>query len=154
MNQSGPEVYQQAMRSALRLLRGRDMTEAEIFTRLLTKGFSEFESKAVVSSLARQGFICDGRIVDRAVELALNEKPIGRLKLEMELKARGAKEPAIEKALASIPNGHEQEIADREAARIKSKGGSVSSAAGFLSRRGFDEDTISITLERVFGLEA
>ena len=153
MTPRGPDVYQQAMRTALRLLRGRDLTEAEIFTRLLTKGFGEIESKAVVSSLLRQGYVSDARIVDRAVEKAVSDRPTGRLRLEMELKARGAKDAAIEHALVSVSPEQERAIAEREVRRIQSKGGSVSKAGTFLARRGFDTDTIETVLETIYGSE-
>ncbi len=153
MTERGPEVYQQAMQAALRLLRGRDLTVTEINTRLLTKGFDARQVEGVVASLVRQGHVKDSRIAERAVELAKGERPKGRLRLEMELKARGASLATIQEAMGSLTPENERTAAQAEAERVKGRGGDLQKAAARLSAKGFDEDAIASVLEEVFGFE-
>lgn len=153
MTESGPEIYRQAMQTALRLLRGRDLTVAEINARLLTKGFTNSTVTAVVSSLQASGYLKDARIADRAVELAKSERPKGRLRIEMELKARGASERVVQRALVGLSLEDERAAATKEAEKVKASGGNLKQAAGRLARQGYEEETVASVIESVFGCE-
>ncbi|HXH61837.1 MAG TPA: regulatory protein RecX [Fimbriimonadaceae bacterium] len=139
------------MRSALRLLRSRDRTEAEVRAHLASRGFTEEESGLVLASLKRSRFVDDARVADRAVEAAQGKRVKGRLLVEHELKVRGVEESAVEDALGAIPSGSEADRAESALRKRLKPGDTRQKSAGFLVRRGFDEDTVQEAIERVFG---
>ena len=142
------EQYQRAMQAALRLLRARDRTEAEVRDSLSTKGFNEPEIGLVLSTLRVARYVDDARVAQRAVELASLEDPKGRLLLEGALKARGAQDAVIQEALANLAN--EDDLAEAAFQKCRKPGDTPARAAARLARKGFDEDTVRAVVERHF----
>ena len=118
------------MQAALRLLRSRDRTEAEIRTALLSKGFEDAEIGLVLSELAKYCYIDDTRVAERAVEKAARDQS-GRLLVEHKLTLRGVPEDEIEKALADMPD--ETELAEESFWKHRKPGDTPARAAARLS---------------------
>lgn len=146
MNAPSHETYHRAMQAALRRLRTRDRTEAELRQHLSNKGFGEPEVGLVLKSLTDQRYLDDDRLAKRAVEVA-KDKPKGRLLIEHELAARGAHEEAVEGAIADLGD----ELQSALNALNSRKPDTPAKGAAFLQRRGFEEDTVRTALERVYG---
>jgi len=151
LNLSPPlEAYQKALRTALRLLRHRDRTSQEIRAKLSDRGFSGSEIDLVLASLTRSGYIDDSRVADRAAERALHEHSVGRLKLEHDLRARGASDEQIERVLADFDEPSETERAEQLLRNRMKPTDSPQKSAAFLVRRGFDEEVVRTVVERVY----
>lgn len=135
------------MQAALRLLRSRDRTEAEIQEALASKGFPTEQVEQVLKTLKMARYVDDARIAERAVELATREhKGAGRV--ESDLQSRGAAQEAIDLAISSATN--KDELAELAFWKTRKPGDTPGRAAARLARRGFDEDTVRAVIERHF----
>lgn len=151
MNLTTPqEAYQKAMRTALRLLRQRDRTAHEIREKLTQKGFTEAESNLVLVTLQNSGYVDDSRVADRAAEIALTDRPAGKVKLEHELRARGASDHDIERVLAEFDEPSETERAETLLKKKMKPHDTAQKSASFLARKGFDEEVVRTVIERVY----
>lgn len=135
------------MQAALRLLRSRDRTEAEIRTALSTKGFEDAEIGLVLVELTKYRYVDDSRVAERTTEKAVRDQS-GRLLVEHMLSLRGVPEEEIERALASLPL--ETDLAEQAFWKNRKPGDTPARAAARLARKGFDEDTIRSVIERHF----
>jgi SOS response regulatory protein OraA/RecX len=136
------------MEAALRQLRGRDRTESEVRQALGAKGFDQATIGLVLKTLAERRYVDDGRVAQRAVEVASKARPKGRELVEHELRARGIDEAEIERALAQAAD--DVELAESLFERHRKPGDSPARAAARLARQGFDEDTVRTVIERHF----
>ena len=136
------------MQAALRLLRLRDRTEAELTAALSNKGFGDEAVGLVLKTLRDSHYVDDGRIAERAVEIANKRDPKGRLLIEEGLKQRGASEDAISAALVQITD--ELQMAEDAFEKHRKPGDTPTRAAARLARKGFDEDTVRTVIERHF----
>ena len=142
------ERYYEAMQAALRLLRSRDRTEAELSDALSAKGFADPELGLVLQSLKAARYVDDVRIAERAVELATKQDPKGHLLVEQSLRDRGTDDEAISAALVQLDN--ETELAEAAFEKQRKPGDTPARAAARLARKGFDEDTVRTVIERHF----
>ena len=138
------------MRAALRLLRQRDRTAHEMREKLAQKGFGEAETDLALVTLQSAGYVDDSRVVDRAAEIALTQRPAGRLKLDQELRARGASEDDIERVCAEFDVPRETERAEKLLNKRIKPGDSAEKSASFLARKGFEEEVVRTVIERVY----
>lgn len=138
------------MRAALRLLRQRDRTAHEMREKLAQKGFGEAETNLALVTLQSAGYVDDSRVADRAAEIALTLRPAGRLKLEHELRARGASEDDIERVLAEFDGPSETERAEKLLKQRKKPDDSAEKSASFLTRKGFEEEVVRTVIERIY----
>jgi regulatory protein len=81
-----PERLQQL---ALRYLTGRDRTEAQLTAYLLRKGASPEHLRPLLQRFQDLGYLNDDRYALRWAEARLRAKPMGRVRLELELRGRG-----------------------------------------------------------------
>jgi regulatory protein len=86
----------------LRLLSRRIYSKYEISTKLKIKGYSENIISEVVFWLENKKYINDELFATRWAQFRLKNKPIGRYRLNQELKTKGIKQDIIQKAIDKI----------------------------------------------------
>jgi len=74
---------------ALRYLTGRDRTEAQLTAYLLRKGASPDQLRPLLQRFQGLGYLDDARYALAWAQARLRAKPMGRARLEMELRRRG-----------------------------------------------------------------
>lgn len=123
------------LETALRALRPRDRSRAEIEQRLAARGATRAELCATLQTLERTGLVDDERFAaTRATALA--SRGAGDALVQHDLERVGVSRELIEGAIASL----EPEL-ERADAIVQRRGGGVRTAA-YLSRRGFSVDTV------------
>lgn len=121
---------------ALRALRVRDRTAAELDARLSEHGVGEEEREEALAALARSGYVDDRRVAHaRAVSLA--ERGSGDAFIRADLAGRGVAADLAEEAVATLDPERAR------AGRIIARRGWSPSTARYLSSRGFSSDTLA-----------
>lgn len=141
--------------AALLLLSYRPRTEWEIGHRLRRKDFPEPVVEECVASLKRSGLLDDAAFADLAARDRLRARPVGRRKLEADLRARGvagglaaqAADRAIDEA-----DGSETDLARAAARKFRKRAGEDPMATrrrlyAFLGRRGFSAEATRQVVE-------
>ena len=120
---------------AIRALRFRDRTAAELEARLEQRGVGEAEREQALETLERIGYVDDERFArSRAERLA--ERGSGDALIRHDLERRGVAAEIVEAVLAGIePEGV-------RAARIAARRGPGGKTARYLAARGFGEDAL------------
>lgn len=138
----------EARSAALRLLKFRPRSEAELKGRLAEKGFGDETVQAVVEEMRRTGLVGDARFARYAATQAA-EKPVGRRLILNRLREKGIAPALAEEAVQAATRGKDELERAREAAghRAAALQGLSRQAAerrlfGFLSRRGFPSDVV------------
>jgi regulatory protein len=122
--------------TALRALRARDRTAAELGERLERAGVGEEERADVLDRLVRAGYVDDSRFAQhRAAELA--GRGAGDAQIRDDLERRGIAAELVEEALAGL------EPETERAARIVERRGAGPKTARYLAGRGFGEDALT-----------
>ena len=123
----------EAVEHALRALRHRDRSAAELELRLARRGVGQAERKQALETLERVGYVDDQRFArTRAEQLAARGS--GDALIRHDLEGRGLAAEHVEEALATLEP--ERVRANRIAAQ---RGRSVKTAR-YLASRGFDAD--------------
>ena len=124
-----------AVEQALRALRYRDQTIAELSARLAKRGVGAAEREQALETLERIGYVDDERFARmRAEQLA--ERGSGDALIRDDLERRGLAADVIELAVGEL-----EPERDRAARIIEGRGRSVKTAR-YLVSRGFGEDAI------------
>jgi regulatory protein len=123
---------------ALRALRHRDRSIAEIEERLERRGVGEDERAAVLTRLTEAGYLDDGRYAARRAEV-LAARGAGDELIASDLQSHGVGAELVGQAIAGLAAE-----ADRAAALVEERGASERTLR-FLATRGFREES----LERV-----
>ncbi len=142
------ETARKARESALRLIGYRDRTRSEIRKRLIGSEFPEDIVEEVIEQLAAVGLIDDEKFSRNWVKSRSAGRPMGKMRLAWELRAKGVDAPVVEEALENIDEEKEFELAmslaqkklektDRTDPLLKNR------LSSFLRRRGFGWDVIS-----------
>ena len=127
---------QSAVEAALRALRARDRSAAELDQRLLARGAGAEERREALELLERVGYVDDDRFAHgRAAALATRGS--GDALIRDDLERRGLAGETIEAALAGLDPEHAR------AERIVAKRGRSAKTARHLAARGFDEDAVA-----------
>jgi regulatory protein len=124
-----------AVEQALRALRFRDRSIAELDTRLEQRGVAAAEREQALETLERIGYVDDERFArTRAEQLAARGS--GDALIRYDLEGRGLAVEHIEAALAALDPERERaaEIADRRGRTVKT--------ARYLASRGFGADAV------------
>jgi regulatory protein len=125
-----------AVETALRALRFRDRSAAELDARLERRGVEEAEREQALETLERVGYLDDARFA-RSRAAALAARGSGDALIRHDLEERGVGAEHVEAALAELEP-------ERERARaLVAKRGAGVQTARLLAARGFDEDTVS-----------
>jgi regulatory protein len=124
-----------AVETALRALRFRDRSTAELDLRLERRGVGAAERVEALETLERIGYVDDERFArSRAERLA--ERGSGDALIRDDLERRGVAAEVLEAALAGLAPERER------AARIVERRGPGMSTARYLAARGFGEDVL------------
>jgi len=148
------ESVRKAREDALMLLGYRQRSASEMAKRLAQKGNPPDIVEEVIAGLKRVGLMDDAVFSRQWVRNRLAQKPMGRRGLLWELRQKGVPDDLIEEALQEVGTDDESEVA-LDLARRKLKPDSDPSAernrlASLLRRRGFDWQTVSGVLNRLF----
>ena len=124
-----------AVETALRALRSRDRSTAELDARLASKGVGETEREQVLETLERIGYVDDERFARTRAE-RLADRGSGDALIRHDLETRGVAPDVVETALAGLEPERER------AARIVARRGRSLTTARYLASRGFGEDAL------------
>ena len=141
---------------ALRYLRARLRSRAEIEQRLRRYGYDGGVTGSVIELLEARGYVNDREFAGAWVRDRVRLKPKGRRGLRAELAAKGVAREDVEAALAENVADAEEELARRalapRLAAMKTKGEEKTRRAvlSFLARRGFDAGLARRIADEVF----
>jgi len=143
------ESLEKSLGYALRLLKFRPRSEAELRQRLSRKGISSVTVEFLISECKRKGLIDDEKFARYLATQKMMVKPVGRRMLVHELKSKGINPLLVEQAVQEATEGKQELDVARELAR-----GRILKLAelkpevarrrlfGFLSRRGFSSEVV------------
>jgi len=124
-----------AVETALRALRFRDRTAAELEARLEQRGVGEAEREQALETLERIGYVDDERFA-RARAQRLADRGSGDALIRDDLERRGLAAEAVELALGSLEPERER------AERIAELRGRTVKTARYLASRGFGDEAL------------
>ena len=143
------ESLPKARACALRLIKFRPRSEAELKNRLSREGFNAATIEALLVELKRQDFVNDEKFARYFATQRMTHKPMSRWALTAELKSKGIGTESIDRALEEATGGQDEFETARQLAqgRLSHLKGLAPQAAqrrlfGFLSRRGFSADVV------------
>lgn len=150
------KTLQSAVDTAVRFLAGRPRSEYEVRRRLRSSGADETLIEAVLALLRRHQLLDDAAFARYWVEQRQTFRPRGARLLRAELNARGV-DAALSQEVAEETRPTAEEDAYRAAAKRARLLGDLGETAftvrlgSFLARRGFDWETITPVVKRVWG---
>ena len=124
-----------AVEQALRALRHRDRSAAELDARLERRGVAEAEREEALETLERVGYVDDDRFA-RARAEQLAARGSGDALIRHDLEGRGLAAEHVEAALAALEPERDR------AAEIAARRGRSLKTARYLASRGFDPDAL------------
>jgi SOS response regulatory protein OraA/RecX len=124
-----------AVETALRALRHRDRSIAELDARLRERGVGEAERQETLETLSRIGYVDDERLArTRAEQLAA--RAAGDALIRHDLEGRGIDPQLVAAALDAL------EPERKRAERIAASRGLTAKTARYLASRGFDQEAL------------
>ena len=126
-----------AVETALRALRFRDRSAAELSARLEQQGFDGTEQEEALATLERIGYVDDARFA-RARAEQLAERGSGDALIRDDLERRGLAADVVERALLCLEPERDR------AERIAEQRGRTVKTARYLASRGFGEDALEV----------
>ncbi len=140
---------EKARTQAIRLLKFRPRSEAELKQRLVQKGVPEPEALSLVQEFKQKGFVDDAKLARYLVTQQMLVKPVGRRMLLSRLKSRGVDAGLAQKAVEQGTEGRDELELARQTAlsrfeRLRDLPRETADRRlfGFLSRRGFSGDVV------------
>jgi len=134
---------------AMRALARSDRTTAQIERLLAVKGASPAQTRAAVRRLIGLRYLDDVAFAARLADRRLARMPMGRARLQEELRATGCPEHIVHATLrATYRKVSEQDLA-MQVVSMAGQGNStqkIGRLARLLNQRGFDEDTIETVM--------
>lgn len=134
---------------AVRALARSDRTTAQIERLLAVKGASPAQTRAAVRRLIGLRYLDDVAFAARLADRRLARMPMGRARLQEELRATGCPEHIVHATLrATYRKVSEQDLA-MQVVSMAGQGNStqkIGRLARLLNQRGFDEDTIETVM--------
>ena len=124
-----------AVQAALRLLRHRDRSAAQVERELAARGVDRDSCERALETLRRTGLVDDARFAERRAS-ALAGRGAGDALIRHDLAAAGVSGEVVEEAVASL--GGE----DERAARVVARRGAGPKTARYLAGKGFSHDVI------------
>jgi regulatory protein len=130
-----------AVQTALRALRARDRTVAELDARLRERGIDETERRETLATLERVGYVDDERFAHgRAAVLA--SRGSGDALIRDDLEQRGVALELVDAALDAL------EPERLRAARVVARRGGGAKTARYLASRGFESEVVAEAVAR------
>jgi regulatory protein len=130
------DVAAEAVDTALRALRHRDLSARELDERLRAKGFGESARDEALETLARTGLLDDARFAESRVR-SLAARGAGDLAIRHALRVAGVEDSVVEDALATLaPEEH-------RAAAIVERRGMGPKTARYLRGKGFSDEVVA-----------
>jgi regulatory protein len=130
------EVAAEAVDTALRALRHRDLSARELDERLRAKGFGESARDEALETLARTGLVDDARLAEaRARSLAA--RGAGDAAIRHALRVAGVEDSVVGDALATL------DPEEYRAAAIVDRRGVGPKTARYLRGKGFSDEVVS-----------
>ncbi|MBM4125265.1 MAG: hypothetical protein FJ246_10000 [Nitrospira sp.] len=131
--------------AVLRYLARRDRTEAQVRAFLLRAGASPARSRVVIAGLLRQGYLNDEAYALRWARARLARRPMGRLRLEVELLNQGLDREITASTVEQVYRERPERDLARQLLGLPKRQGQPGSRlveAGLLRRHGFDDEMI------------
>jgi regulatory protein len=152
------EVRQECFDDAMKYLKSRLHSRAELRRKLVRREHPEEMIDQVLSELGRMGYLDDARFARTKALAAAEHKHHGRRRAFVELLKAGVKRDVADAALDDV---YEQSdslaaarmLAEKKAPSLKKLEPMVARRrlAGMLQRRGFDYETIKPVIDQVLG---
>lgn len=120
---------------ALRALRARDLSVAELEQRLVERGVGEDNAATTIAALVRTGLVDDARLAERRA-IALADRGAGDSLIRHRLRALGIDRDLIEDAIAALAPEQERAL------RIVERRGASPRTARYLAGKGFSEESV------------
>jgi regulatory protein len=130
------QVVAEAVDTALRALRHRDLSARELDERLRAKGFGEIAREEALEALARTGLLDDARFAESRSR-SLAARGTGDAAIRHALRLAGVEDSLVEDALATL------EPEEERAAAIVRRRGIGPKTARYLRGKGFSEEVVS-----------
>lgn len=126
---------------ALRALRTRDLSVAELAQRLVERGVGEDDAATTIAALVRTGLLDDARLAERRAA-ALADRGAGDSLIRHRLRGLGIDRDLIEDAVAALSPEQERAL------RIVERRGSGPRTARYLAGKGFSEESVRDVVAR------
>ena len=141
---------------AFLLLKYRPRSIAEFREKLNKRGFSEDIINELTADFKKRGLLDDAKFAKMWLENRINLKPMGKLRLKQELKAKGVSEFDIDDAIDNLKDQFDECQAAKALAqkRMRQLSGLdkitiVRRLSGFLGRRGFSYESVAKAVKEV-----
>ena len=144
-----------AYSDALKLLARRELSAAEIRTRLLHRDHTPEEADAAIARLQESRALDDRRVARAYARTALSVKGRGRLRVTRELQAMGIARDVITEAVAEVFGDLDERALIDKAIQKKLRGKPVKTIQErarlyqFLMRQGFTPAAVAAVLRRL-----
>ncbi len=150
--------FEDALKIAHRLLERRAFSEKAMRESLEKKGLKPDLTEAVISKLTKQGFLSDSRFAENLADAKQKDKLWGDQRIREAMARKGIAGDVAEEALRKI-KASDDSVSEPERAYLLILRREKQAGAGdlesferkmfdYLSRRGFDPDTIESALSR------
>jgi regulatory protein len=137
-------MSEDALEQALRSLRHRERSAAELDRHLEARGVGKDERRDALASLVRTGLVDDRRYADlRAASLA--DRGAGDALIRHELQRAGIAADVLEDAVAALADEHER------AEAVVSRRGASAKTARLLAAKGFSEEVVRAVVADAHG---
>lgn len=148
MNNKDIQSLQKARDYAFLLLKFRQRSVKELYSRLKKKNFSEEVSRKTISFLIEKGFIEDSSFARSWIESRL-KRSLGLRRIRNELRLKGIEEALIETEIAAIKKNYREDqvvkkIAQERFTKLKGVEPQIAKRRlyAYLLRRGFSPEII------------
>ena len=144
-----------AYSDALKLLARRELSAADVRTRLLHRDHTPEEADAAIARLQESRALDDRRVARAYARTALSVKGRGRLRVTRELQAMGIARDVISEAVAEVFGDLDERTLIDKAIEKKLRGKAVKTIQErarlyqFLMRQGFTPAAVSAALRRL-----
>jgi regulatory protein len=152
------EVRQECFDEAMRILRRRLHSRAELTRKLMKSEFGEGIVGSVLDQLEQLGYVNDERFAQTKALSAAERKHHGRRRAMAELRKAGVSGEVAARALDQVYDAADsvavaRELAMKQAARLRKLDPVVARRrlVGMLQRRGFEYEAIRPVIEEVLG---
>jgi regulatory protein len=152
------EVRQECFDHALRLLRSRLHSRAELARKLARKEYGQAVVDGVLDDLQRLGYLDDARFAQTRAAAAAEHKHHGRRRALLELRRSGVPDEIAEKALDDVYGRHDTAetarlLAQKQAPRLRKLDPAVARRrlVCMIQRRGYEYDQIKPIVDEALG---